>query len=382
MGRYRSLDGLRGVAALAVVFWHVSLVVPAFTNVILRGEDPEQFTLEWWLTRTPFAAFEIGHEAVLVFFILSGFVLTLQFTSMPSTARSTRDYYARRLTRLYVPVWGAVGLAVLLAVIVPRDPSAESLWIATHDAPSALEVIKGLTLIGGSTGLNTPLWSLTLEVWFSLLLPVALIALRWMRVERWWVIAIALCIVASASALSIAPLLPVPSLALVLQYPPVFVIGIVLALRFDEIAVYARGLPWPLILAGVVGVTASQSIVVANEGVEALLRGGTLLGLTLVVVAAIEYSPLTKALSTRPTLWLGIRSFSLYLVHEPIVVAAALMVGAALWWPWLGIAVLLLPVILLVTEAFYRLVEKPSHKLSKRAGQWAAGPRKAEPRSG
>lgn len=377
MGRLRSLDGLRGVAAFAVVFWHVSLVVPAFADVILRGARPETLTLEWWLTRTPFADLELGHEAVLVFFILSGFVLTLQVNGTPLTGPTVREYYVRRLARLYFPVWGAVVLAVLLALLVPRNPAAQSLWLATHAAPSVKEIVSGLTLLAGSTTLDTPLWSLTLEVWFSLALPVVLIAARLLRIGRWWHLAIGLCIAASACALSVTPLLPVSALGLVIQYPPVFMIGVILALRYDTVAALARRIPWPLVLLGAALVTALQSIMVVSEIFETLLRAATLVGLALVVVAAVEYAPLTRALERRPAQWLGTRSFSLYLIHEPIVVAAAFAAGLTAWWPWLGIAALLVPVVLGVTEVFYRAVERPSHQVSKLFGRLVGGGRRA-----
>lgn len=369
--RLRSLDGLRGLAAFAVIIWHVSLVIPAFSNVVLRGAVPRRFRLEWWLTRTPFADLELGHEAVLVFFILSGFVLTLQVNSAALTGPKVRQYYVRRLARLYLPVWGALFLALLLALLVPRNPEAQSPWLAMHDAPSVKEVVSGLTLLAGSTTLDTPLWSLTLEVWFSLALPVLLVAARLLRVWRWWPVAVGLCIVASASALSLTPLLPASALGLAIQYPPVFMIGVVLALRYDTIAALVRRLPWPLVLVTAAGFTALQSIMVVSEPLEALLRGATLLGLALVVLAAIEYAPFVRMLEGRPTQWLGTRSFSLYLVHEPIVVATALAAGMTTWWPWLGVAGVLVPVVLGVTELFYRTAERPSHLLSKLAGTWA-----------
>lgn len=373
MDRYRSLDGLRGVAALAVVFWHVSLVVPAFTDVILRGEEPAAGSVAWWLTRTPFAAFEVGHEAVLLFFILSGFVLTLQLNRGPLTSRRMREYYGRRLTRLYVPVWAAVGLAVVLALLVARNPNAPSLWLATHDAPSPTEVMKGATLLAGSTGLNTPLWSLTWEIWFSLTLPLILLTLRWVRMEKWWPVAIALCIATSASAAVVQWSLPIPALAMILEYPPVFVVGVIIALKWQQIISLTGHVPWLFGLVLVAAVTAAQSMVVASPLVEATLHAGTLIGLAFVVVAAVRYGPFGRVLEVRPVHWLGSRSFSLYLIHEPIIVAMALLVGAAAWWPWLLIALGTLPLILAGTELFYRMVERPSLRLSKKVGSWAAG---------
>ena len=61
-----------------------------------------------------------GTGAVLVFFVLSGFVLTLAFTG-PAKSGEPRwaNYYARRIPRLYVPVWAAIALAIGIVAIRP-----------------------------------------------------------------------------------------------------------------------------------------------------------------------------------------------------------------------------------------------------------------------
>jgi peptidoglycan/LPS O-acetylase OafA/YrhL len=56
--------------------------------------------------------------------------------------------------------------------------------------------------------------------------------------------------------------------------------------------------------------------------------------------------------------WMGSRSFALYLVHEPIVVSAAI-VGAGQINPLWSVSIAI-PVALAITELFYRFVERPS----------------------
>ena len=70
-----------------------------------------------------------------------------------------------------------------------------------------------------------------------------------------------------------------------------------------------------------------------------------------------------------PLKWLGSRSFSLYLVHEPVVVSVATTLGTSN-----PIAVLLisLPLALAVAEGFFRLVESASPRLAIKVGNAVA----------
>lgn len=93
--------------------------------------------------------------------------------------------------------------------------------------------------------------------------------------------------------------------------------------------------------------------------------------LTFPVIAA-AYCPVAKrALERRLTQWLGLISFSLYLTHEPIVIALAFLFGSG--GSWL-VALTAVPVALVVGWMFYRLIESPSHRLSQRVGRMARKP--------
>ena len=115
---YHQLDALRGVAALSVVVSHFALVGP----------------LEW-ASQSPFRVNSLGHQAVILFFILSGFVLTLQLRS--SRSISYRDFLVKRICRIYLPY-----LVVL---------------VATFSIVSALDV-KPIKWLGGW---GNEVWSAT-----------------------------------------------------------------------------------------------------------------------------------------------------------------------------------------------------------------------------
>ncbi|MFE4469333.1 acyltransferase family protein [Leifsonia sp. NPDC056824] len=371
--RYASLDGLRGVASLIVVGYHAHLVVPAVSAIYVDKVAPDAFTPEWWLYATPLRLLFAGHEAVLVFFVLSGFVLTLPLLVRASTARSTVAYYGRRVVRLYLPVWGALLFALTLALAVPRDPSVGG-WLGSHLPPTVHDVRQDAVLLFGTSNLDSPLWSLTWEVWFSLLLPLIFVLIRVTRAQRWWWATIPVLIGLSTLARFDGVRASLPSSWLtadMLEYLPVFGIGMLLAFQKERIrAAASRIRVWWPIVAGALLLTVSPTLV-APPGWGPRQAGGYVLSLVgvTVIVALAFIGPLRRPLEARPVQWAGRRSFSIYLVHEPIIVATALVVGVSGWRPWIAVAILLVPVVLVIAHWFYDAVERPSIGLSRRVGR-------------
>ncbi len=76
--RYEELDSARGLAALSVVFHHFLLIFPLFFIDTFNDKTASTVNL---LKYSPLHVFWAGHEAVIFFYILSGFVLALPFYS-------------------------------------------------------------------------------------------------------------------------------------------------------------------------------------------------------------------------------------------------------------------------------------------------------------
>lgn len=156
-GRFVFLDGLRGLAALAVVIHH-------FTQTSGRRE-----------------LFASGPLAVDFFFCLSGFVIAHAYRRRLLTGMPALEYVKRRLIRLY-PMY-VLGLGIGLAVVIAQMQrgSSDFTWPALASAaglnlfylpyagPEFVQVMAVRTY-GTVFPLNNPSWSVFFEVVASLLL--------------------------------------------------------------------------------------------------------------------------------------------------------------------------------------------------------------------
>ncbi|MGI5130636.1 acyltransferase family protein [Pseudonocardia sp. CA-107938] len=378
--RLPTLDGLRGVAALVVLVHHAFLSQPALAAPYLDPRTADDGGVVWWLTWTPLHLVWAGTEAVFVFFVLSGLVLTLP--AMTGRLR-LRAYYAARLLRLYPPVWAAVALAVGVALLVPRVwPEGASWWMVAMNQPvTPRGVAADLTLLVAPGAVNHVLWSLQWEMVFSLLLPVFVVVAVSRRVAWSHKIAAALAAVGAAAVFdSVA----VSALAM-------FLLGSLLAsgrAHVDYAAAVIEGQRRPTLCWALVGLLAAVLLsaywlvnapgwdLPADHPLVALTRALQALGACLVVAIAWYCPGARRVLSSRVAQWLGARSFSLYLVHLPLVSATVLLLGGTppLW----AVLLISVPAALLATALFHRVIEQPSHRLARRAAaRLAAGPVRA-----
>jgi len=367
--RLTSLDGLRGLAALVVLVHHVVLAaVPALAAVHLSGAHA---ALPGWAqvaVHTPLHLLWAGEEFVLVFFALSGLVLTMP--AVRGTAPSLARYYPHRLLRLYGPVWLAIAFAAIVRSAVPHETVAgASWWLNAHAEPmSAWQVGHDGTLVFGTGGFaaTSVLWSLRWEVLFSLLLPVFVWVGQRTRGMPWAVAAVAFAVLAASGGHD-SP-----------RYMPAFLLGSLMAFEIDRIralgARLGRLAKAALVVGCVCAMTAGWWLQPeawlapgpALDVAHGALRALTTAGACLAVALPLTVGSLRRALDTPAMQWVGSRSFSLYLVHEPIVVTAALALGGRA--SVVAVAAVAVPLALLAAEGFFRVAERPLHRLSRRVG--------------
>jgi peptidoglycan/LPS O-acetylase OafA/YrhL len=191
--RIDQLDSLRGLAAVSVVIWHwINVWLPPS----VQGQQAAIFRAAWnrhdprilgelggptLLLMSPLRILFSGYEAVILFFVLSGFVLSLPFWN--GSKVDYKPYLVKRLFRIYVPYLAALALAVAGDAFLSSGGIPElNQWFNTtwHDPPDAANVLGNVFLIGSfsDSSFNTAFWSLVHEMRISLIFPFAMAALR------------------------------------------------------------------------------------------------------------------------------------------------------------------------------------------------------------
>jgi len=357
-GRLASLDGLRGLAAFVVVAHHALLTVPSIA--VASFGLPTESRLARVLTFSPLHLAWAGTEAVYVFFVLSGLVLV---RAMGREGAAWDTYVPSRLLRLIGPVLPAVLFAWVLFAVVPRDAEVLSPWLdGSVRTYGATGMLRDLTLVGGISGAITPLWSMRWELYFSLLLPVFVLAAKRINYRLLLVAAICVSFAGVAGGGEAA------------NYLSMFALGAALSAAVPRLGAARAWLDdaphavtW---VGGLVALAAGGVLVVAGwwqEGITATQKMAaithvlTLVGIVAIVVLALVWTPWVKLLESRLIQWTGAVSFSLYLVHEPIIKTAAFA------FPGSRLAVAIAVVAsLVVAWAFARWIERPIHMAARR----------------
>lgn len=147
-----SLDTARGTAALYVVLHHLANA---------RG----------WSNGIGMV-FRFGQEAVLIFFLLSGFVI---FANERSRAKNPRGYYLRRIRRIYPTLLAAIAFSTLV-YLDNRTFFASFHWEELLGTVLGVQDISSLKpgVVVGPYLNNEPLWSLSYELAFYVVFPLVL----------------------------------------------------------------------------------------------------------------------------------------------------------------------------------------------------------------
>lgn len=370
--RFVALDSLRGIAALTVVVYHSMLVFPRLHGFLDGRGVPYAVSGDVTalvLTTTPPSLLWAGREAVLLFFVLSGFVLALPFMEDGRRPPGYPAFAAKRLVRLLLPCAAvALLLAALVPAVGPRPRPELSAWFNgawTETVTPGLVFGHATLLLDGGYSLNSPMWTLHYELRVSLLFPLlALLAGAGTAVLG--------AAAAGGVLVCLAEMKFVGTGALTtLLFVPHFALGAMLARHRREVAAGIAGLGagagtglWLVCYA----LLTFRWLVPAGGLVCDLANGA---GGALLIALVLGSRRVRTALEAGPWPWLGAVSYSLYLVHVPVLLAALHLAPPGVP-PWLVAAGAPLAS-LLAAAALHRLVERPSIALGRRVASWIEG---------
>ncbi|WP_375477984.1 acyltransferase family protein [uncultured Jatrophihabitans sp.] len=316
--RLAYVDGLRAVAALWVVCNHAWLTI--YPNV----DEPTNAhgvlaLLTDWMT--------LGHFAVVAFIVLSGYSLAISSVANRHRLRGGFWLFARRrFVRIVLPYWGALLISLALAASVLGRTTGTH-WDSALPVTARGVLLHALLLqdVGTTGQINHALWSIALE-WHSYFLFPLILLLR----RRLGLVPATLAVVATAAVISAQ-----------------FNGGLTLWAEANLIGCFALGVaareiasldgvirlpgrrsvcpPWRLVtfvaLAGMIAIVVLLGVRHGAQRNNALLEplAGAATACLLIMLSRHACGWCRRALSWRPLVCVGTFSYSVYLLHAPLL---------------------------------------------------------------
>lgn len=368
MKRLAQLDSIRGLASLSVVFHHLWQSAPVLPAVFYYS---------------PARIFLGGHQAVILFFILSGFVLALPFLSGRTVPYSA--YIIKRICRIYLPYLAALIIAIAAASLLhnkTEDQVGSFFYFFWQSGFSLQLIAEHLTLLTNfnTNAYNTVIWSLLHEMRISLIFPLLMILV----VRRGLLFNLMVCLLLNmASAINDIYGLESSrgfhtSYMDTVYYTSFFIIGALLAKHRTELmSLFQRTgkLHKGLALAAAVLLYAYSRFI--SDKIHLPFNRvfddyGITLAVAFFIILALSSTQLIKILSLNSISFLGKISYSLYLYHFIVFLTLAYTIQPYI--PYWLFGLLTLTISILAAAASYYLVEKPAIALGRQLSSYVTRP--------
>lgn len=364
--RVASLDSVRGLAALTVVFGHCYLTFPESVRWGIHAADPRAWMSIWaWLRFTPLRLLVQGQAAVIVFFVLSGLVLAFPFVR--GSQLPYPRYVIKRVCRIYLPFAVAILFAAVMYIVVapsPITPLSEWFNVESWSHPiSGREVVRHLLMTGlkADRDLDNPTWSLVHELRISIIFPFLVVGLYRFGALQAVIGALALHLACITLLLHIDDDTLIGTVLTTGEFVVFFVCGIALAVHWETWQAWLRRRT-NLTRAGLWGAALLGLLFPATDVLGAHLAWGV--GAVGIIALSLTSPFAERFLTLGPIMWLGRVSYSLYLIHLIVLLAAVHLLFGELPLPLILLGGVLLS--LACAELMYRCIERPAIDIGQR----------------
>lgn len=374
MKKLAYLEGLRGVAALIVVFHHfVLLFYPA-----LNYGNEANTTLNA-IAISPLNVFYNGDFAVCLFFVLSGYVLSYKYI-LTNDPQIVLGYSVKRYFRL-LPL---IASSVLLIFLISRfnffhtqklnDFLHLGDWLTSmfNGDPSFIAVIKNIfygIFFFSDNSYNPVVWSMSIEFIGSMLLFAFLLLNH--KIKPKWILFVLIFLLA---------------VYLKRYYYIAFLLGYGLCYLYQKELLNIKSiiLKILLLLAGIMCASYPADWQHWNTSIYAFMTFNGIdlysfyhvLGSAILLMLITQHNPSKNFLSLKPILFLGKISFAMYLFHLIVLILVTQTVFNSLFTGLnyslcvIIVVAIAMPLILLVSYFAERIIDKSALKLANRIEKW------------
>ena len=311
-----SLDSLRALAALYVLCHH------AFQQAGLEG-DRLPSVLQVFIK-----LFSYGHYAVDLFIVLSGFCLMLPVIRNGGKLRENyKQFCIKRAKRILPSYYFAMGLSLLLifTCIGQQTGNSWDLSLPVNSKDIILHVLLIHDLLQDAClKINSAFWSISVEWRIYFIFPLLVTGYRlWGGIKTTLIATgvgyIAFLLIAKVSFLNSNPIGPCP------HYLGLFAMGMLAAdITFNDTSfnLHLRSLPWTS-LSFVFILLALPAYNLFLGGSQSWVISDLLVGvacMAMLVFTTLNHNhPVNKILGWKPLAKIGVFSYSLYLIHVPLL---------------------------------------------------------------
>ncbi|MED0960105.1 acyltransferase family protein [Bacillus paramycoides] len=368
--RYKELDSLRGIAAIIVLLGHFLALFPILGKKVMYSTFGACFSILWQ-----------GHSAVIIFFVLSGFVLSLPFYK--GTEFNYLKYLIKRVCRIYIPyiviLFIAIGIKLGIHSKIGTIPGLVQ-WGSWNIEVSFNRVMDHILFLRefNSDAFIMVIWSLVHEMRISIVFPLIIFLL--LRVN--WKVSIGIAMFLSVIGYLLMKNIPsefnMPvstNYFITLHYSSMFIIGALLAKNREYLVskIINSKVKYILLPLGLLFFSYPRipfmllSKLIGEIDYELyliIIDWYICFGAVLIILSALSSKLFSKLLLIKPVQFIGEISYSLYLVH-PIV----LLTTVHIFYGKISVPLILLISFLftmVVSVLCYKFIEIPSIKIGRK----------------